>query len=213
VITKWRAVRMTTLLMLIVGLLASVSCGDVARSGRAPAFLVIDLLTAASGATPGEIGNVLASDVETLVTRTVNGQQVPVATIFEDVGQATLRVLLKDQGNPGATAGPSNLNWLKVNRYRVVYKRADGRNTPGVDVPYPWDGAVTGSVRVGGSLSLSFEIVRHSAKQEAPLAGLVFSPTILTTITEVTFYGQDLVGNEISVTGTIQIDFGNFGDF
>jgi hypothetical protein len=29
----------------------------------------------------------------------------------------------------------------------------------------------------------------------------------------VTFYGQDRVGNAISVMGTIQIDFANFGDF
>jgi len=28
----------------------------------------------------------------------------------------------------------------------------------------------------------------------------------------VTFYGTDRVGNDISVTGSIQVDFGNFGD-
>jgi hypothetical protein len=94
----------------------------------------------------------------------------------------------------------------------VEYKRADGRNTPGVDVPYPWDGAVTGTVQIGGTLTLSFELVRHDAKSEAPLAALVYNPTIITTITEVTFYGHDRVGNAVSVTGTIQIDFGNFGD-
>jgi hypothetical protein len=55
--------------------------------------------------------------------------------------------------------------------------------------------------------------VRHVAKKEAPLVQLVDNGQIITTIAEVTFYGQDLVGNDISVTGTIQIDFGNFGDF
>jgi hypothetical protein len=29
----------------------------------------------------------------------------------------------------------------------------------------------------------------------------------------VTFYGQDRTGNNVTVTGQIQIDFGNFGDF
>ena len=29
---------------------------------------------------------------------------------------------------------------------------------------------------------------------------------------KVTFYGTDQTGNDVSVTGTIQIDFGNFGD-
>ena len=37
-------------------------------------------------------------------------------------------------------------------------------------------------------------------------------PTIITTIAEVTFYGQDLVGNDIQATGSIQVDFGNFAD-
>lgn len=211
-ITKWRAVRVTTLLILIVGLLASVSCGDVARSGKAPAFLVIDLLTAASGATPGQLGNVLQSDVETIVTRTVNGQQVPVPTIFEDIGQATVRVLLKDQGNPGATAGPSNLNWLKVNRYRVVYKRADGRNTPGVDVPYPFDGAITATI-TNTPVTVGFTIVRIQAKVEAPLRALTTGGALaISTIADVTFYGEDLVGNEFQATGSISIHFANWGD-
>jgi hypothetical protein len=51
------------------------------------------------------------------------------------------------------------------------------------------------------------------AKQEAPLAQLRTSPNIITTIAKVTFFGVDRTGNAISVTGQIQIDFGNFGDF
>ncbi len=35
----------------------------------------------------------------------------------------------------------------------------------------------------------------------------------LEAICDVTFYGQDQVGNEINVTGSILIEFGNFGDF
>jgi hypothetical protein len=50
------------------------------------------------------------------------------------------------------------------------------------------------------------------AKQEAPLVQLVDSPTIISTIADITFYGQDRVGNEISVMGSISVDFGNFGD-
>jgi hypothetical protein len=29
----------------------------------------------------------------------------------------------------------------------------------------------------------------------------------------VTFYGHDQAGNEVTATGAIQIDFGNYGDF
>ena len=36
--------------------------------------------------------------------------------------------------------------------------------------------------------------------------------TIITTIADVSFYGRDQVGNDVNVTGSIQIDFGNFGD-
>ena len=210
--TKWRAVRTTTLLTLMVSLIGSVSCGDVARTGKSPAFLVIDILAAASGARAGEFGNTLASDVETLVTTTVNGQQVRVPTIFEDPGQVTLRVLLRDQGNPGATAGPSNLNWLKVNRYRVVYKRADGRNTPGVDVPYPFDGAVTATV-TNVPVTVGFTIVRIQSKVEPPLRALTTGGALaIATIADVTFYGEDLVGNEFQATGSISINFSNWGD-
>ena len=79
-------------------------------------------------------------------------------------------------------------------------------------MPYSWDGTVTGTVPLGGSLALGFEMVRHAAKGEAPLIGLVSSPVIITTNADVTFYGRDRVGNEINVTGSIQVDFGNFGD-
>jgi hypothetical protein len=133
--------------------------------------------------------------------------------VFNDIGQVVLRVVPKDIGTPAAAATPSTNNEVTITRYHVNYRRSDGRNTPGVDVPYPWDGAATGTVQIGGSLTLTFELVRHDAKLEAPLADLANNITIINTIGEVTFYGHDRVGNAISVTGTIQIDFANFGDF
>jgi hypothetical protein len=54
--------------------------------------------------------------------------------------------------------------------------------------------------------------VRHVAKEESPLVQLVANPNIINTIAEVTFYGRDQVGNDISATGSISIEFGNFGD-
>jgi hypothetical protein len=35
---------------------------------------------------------------------------------------------------------------------------------------------------------------------------------IISTIAEVTFFGHDQSGREVSVTGQILIDFGDFGD-
>ncbi len=89
--------------------------------------------------------------------------------------------------------------------------RADGRNTPGVDVPYPFDGAFTTTVTSQETTAV-FELVRHLAKEEAPLKALTVNNVIISTIAEITFYGHDQTGREVSVTGRISVDFGNFGD-
>jgi hypothetical protein len=202
--------RISGLVAAAAVVLSSVSCGDVVRTGKSPMFLVIDLLQAqpGGGANP-RLGNPLQSDVLSFVTMPAPCSATsPCPTIFNDVGQVVLRIVPKDIGH---AAAPSTNNEVTINRFHVSYRRADGRNTPGVDVPYGFDGAVTGTVTIGSQLTLGFEIVRHAAKLEAPLTGLVDSPTIIATLTEVTFYGQDRVGNEVTVTGSIQIDFANFG--
>jgi hypothetical protein len=126
------------------------------------------------------------------------------------MGTATFRLALKDIGN--GSIAPTTNNEVTITRYRVTYRRADGRNTPGVDVPYAFDGAATGTVRTGATLGLAFELVRHIAKEESPLVQLGSNSAIITTIADITFYGRDQVGNDISATGYIQVDFGNFGD-
>src|SRR5262249_35840518 len=131
----------------------------------------------------------------------------PCPTVFSDPGTVDLRALAK---NVTATA-PSTNSEVTINRYHVDYRRADGRNTPGVDVPYGYDGAATGTTS-GGKLELIFELVRHVTKMEPPLSQLATNPGVITTLAEVTFYGRDQVGNDVVATGTIQVDFGNFGD-
>ena len=194
------------------GVVLSAGCGDLVTQGRAPAQLTIMSLTASSGATPDEFGATLHSDVITNVKKTVDGQQVDVPTIFNDSGTASFALIMKNPGaNPASPATASALNSVTINRYRVVYRRTDGHNTPGVDVPFPFDSAVTITVTDGGG-STGFNLVRHSAKQEAPLRALVFNPDMISTIADVTFYGRDQAGNDVSATGSIGIDFGNFGD-
>jgi hypothetical protein len=77
-------------------------------------------------------------------------------------------------------------------------------------VPFPFDGAIT--VTVGAETAAGFEIVRHTAKAEAPLSALARNGIIISTLAEVTFFGRDQTGREVIVTGRITIDFGNFGD-
>jgi len=190
------------------------SCGDVVRQGSSPVYLVIDSLAATrGGSTSSTAASTLLSDVITNATTPAPcSTSSPCPTVFDDSGTVRLRAPLKNIG--GATPlVPTTNNEVTITRYTVEYTRTDGRNVPGVDVPYPIDGAITGTIPEGNNtLTISFEIVRHTAKQEAPLAELRTSPNIIVTNARVTFYGKDRVGNDVSATGYIQINFGNFGD-
>ena len=192
------------LILLLAAVTAGqVSCGSVVRDGRSSVYLVVDSLVAKRAGSSDPEGGTLLSDV---VTK---------GSTFNDVATVTLRMSPKDIG-PTGTTQPSLNNEVTINRYRVVYRRADGRNTPGVDVPYGFDGAATGTIPVGGTLKLGFELVRHIAKEESPLIQLRFAngntPPVISTITDVTFYGRDQVGNELNVTGSMLINFGDFAD-
>ncbi len=207
-----KVLRLTGLAAVALAAALAAGCGEVSRSGRSPSQLVIVTLEGASGAEPDDFGTTMFSDVETLVDEQVEGETVQVPTIFADNGRVTLRLILKDQGVPGVGAAPSALNAVTISRYRVTYRRADGRNTPGVDVPFPFDSGVTFTVPADGEITAGFGIVRITAKQEAPLAALVNSNVYIQTIADVTFYGRDQAGNDVSITGSIGISFGNFGD-
>ena len=113
-----------------------------------------------------------------------------------------------------APLGPSALNEVTINRYRVTFRRADGRSTPGTDVPYAFDGAVTVTIPASGSAAAVFAIVRHQAKMEPPLSSIQRGggASMLSTIAEVEFYGRDQAGNDIVGTGLISVNFGDIGD-
>jgi hypothetical protein len=191
--------------LLAVLLLGAVSCGDMTRQGTASSFLIINSLEGASGATPGEFGGDFGSDVVTVVD-----EETGESTIFSDLGRVTFSLGLKDPGPSGSPVTPSANNTITVDRYRVRYIRSDGRNTPGVDVPYGFDGAFT--VTIAGNASAGFTLVRSQAKLEPPLASLATNLLVLSVIAEVTFYGHDQTGREVSVTGNIGIHFANHGD-
>src|SRR5262245_462781 len=200
------------LFMLLVSV--SASCGDAVRTGRSPVYLVIDTLETAKGDKPTQFtGAALLSDVLTVVTSGGGcSQTIPCQLMFDDFGQVTLRTPLKDITNQSSPNAPTTNNEVTIKRYRVVYRRTDGRNVQGTDVPYAFDGGATGTVPFGGTLTLAFEIVRHVAKAEPPLAQLRSGGGIIYTIADVTFFGTDRVGHDISVTGSIQVNFGNFAD-
>jgi hypothetical protein len=178
-------------------------CGDVVREGTGTSFLMITDMDAFTCAEPNLFDQELESDVLTVI------DDVP--TICADGGRVSFRVGVKDAGGVGSPNAPTQNQFITVNRYHIRFIRADGRNTPGVDVPYPFDGAFTVTVQ-GGETQASYTLVRAQAKSEAPLGALAADPIVISTIAEVTFYGVDQTGHEVSAVGQISVHFANWAD-
>jgi hypothetical protein len=188
-----------TFTSLLAAALLTAGCGDTSQ-GRSPSQVIItDVKTARGTDSPTYSSGPLNSDVLT------NG------VVFDDLAEVTMQLTLKDPGVPGTANEPSALNAVTFTRYHVDYRRADGRNTPGVDIPYAIDGSTTFTV-LSDAVTAVVEIVRHTAKREAPLGALKIDSPVITTIATVTFYGKDQAGNNVKVSADIQVNFGNFAD-
>jgi hypothetical protein len=180
--------------------------GEFVRDSQSPVRLVVSNLESKEQ-------NTLLSDVIRMVTTPAPCTDTsPCPSVFNDMATVELTLVLRDPGNVASPNSPSLLNQVTINRYRVKFRRADGHNVPGVDVPYDFDSALTVTVLSTGIVEGTFQIVRHSAKEEAPLRSLRFSNDIISTIAEVTFFGRDQAGNEISATSFMGVDFGDFAD-
>jgi hypothetical protein len=171
-------------------------CAANGRTGQASSYLIVDSLTAASGAKPSEFGGVLASDVLTG------------GGVLEDLARVQFRLAMKD---PSITQ-PTPVNSITVKGYRVTFSRSDGRNTPGVDVPYPFDGAMTATVN--GTATASLVLVRVQAKLERPLSLLAFGggAVVISTFADIVFYGTDQAGRDVTVNARISVNFSDWGD-
>jgi hypothetical protein len=184
---------------LLAGLIGLAGCSETVRTGQSPAYLILDRLDASSGAqTSLTFSGLLRSDVSTK------------GSIFEDNGRVTLRMALRDVTNP---AGPTTNNQITTTRYRVEFRRTDGRNTPGVDVPYAFEGAITLTVSDQQTQGV-FTLVRAQAKAEPPLITLRGSggALVISTIADVTFFGKDQTGRDVTVTGSISVNFADWAD-
>jgi hypothetical protein len=121
-----------------------------------------------------------------------------------------LTLALKDPGSSSNPNTPTPNNYITVTQYHVEYVRSDGRNVQGVDVPYAFDGAVTATVQ--NQATVGFTLVRIQAKQEAPLQALQNhgAAGAISTVARVTFYGHDQTGREVSVSGSIEVNFADW---
>jgi hypothetical protein len=192
-----RATLIRRFVVLGLMLAASSGCSSTVREGRSPVYLTLINLEAAPGAQPDDMSNTLQSDVQTE------------GGVFEDPGRVTMRVQYKDP-----TAGTIDaVNFVTLTRYRVEFRRSDGRNVPGVDVPYGFDGGATTTI-VGNSTQMTFVMVRAQAKLEPPLRNLRAGggAGLISTIADVTFYGKDQTGTDVSVTGSISVNFADWAD-
>jgi hypothetical protein len=201
VISRARALSRALGLCVIVGgagLMAS--CHSNLTEGRAPVILVIDSLLGSSAQKVGQQGtfeNVLRSDVETK------------GSVFEDPGRVTMHIELKDITG----TGPTSNNNVTINHYRVQFRRTDGRNIQGVDVPYAFEGASTFTVTPTNATA-GFVLVRVQSKLEPPLITLAGGggSIVISTIADVTFYGKDTTGTDVTVTGSISVNFADWAD-
>ncbi len=199
--TPTRAGRVVARVGAALCLLGAVSCNELVRASRSSTILVIERIGAAGGGTG-------APPVQTLLDSDV----VLRGFVFPDIARVTTRLAFKSPGTSENPASPTSANWVTVTGYRVVYRRTDGRNTAGVDVPYPFEGGVTFTTI--DIASAEFTLVRAQAKLEQPLISLRNGggAVPISVIAEVTFFGHDQTGAAVSAFGTIGINFADFGD-
>ena len=132
--------------------------------------------------------------------------------VQEDLCTVTMQAQPKN-GIP--TLGPSYLNDIVFNRYRVTFTRADGQNVAGTDVPYPFDGVMQLLVTADATTSsASFVIVRVQAKWEPPLANLagLGGDAAISAMAQVDFYGTDNAGRNITTRGYLNVHFADWVD-
>ncbi len=172
--------------------LASTACGELQQQGDASSYLIVNA-----------VGGSVSSDV--------GADSGAAPAIAADVAEVSFALAMKDPGTSSSPTTPTTANFITVNQYRVRYIRTDGRNVEGVDVPFSFDGGMT--LTVGSTaVTTAFTLVRHIAKNEAPLKALTANGLVISTIAEVTFYGHDQTGREVSAVARYSIDFGNFRD-
>jgi hypothetical protein len=186
--------KTVTRLALMCALALGGCTADYARQGNAPVLLLITNITP----------NPMSSEV------LLGGSICP------DFASVSVVNLTK---NPNFVASAAAQTVI-VNRYEVSYFRSDGRATQGVDVPYAISGTTNASLPIqtgadSAGAVFPIEVVRRQAKMEPPLVQLRDGggqAIIVTMQARITVYGQTIAGENVSASGTMQIDFADYVD-
>ncbi len=184
--------------VILSAFLVLVSCNPADNDSRSASLLLIDNILGVDA--DGANANFLQSDV-----LRSNG------SVRADTITATLRGEMLD---PDPLLGTSQYNDIVLTRYLVSFTRTDGRNVPGQDVPYPFEGSMSTVIKTGSTASVSLVLVREVAKLEPPLIGLVDlgAEVVLTCTAKIDFYGHDMVNRTIKATGYLTVYFANYAD-
>lgn len=194
--------RRAAALFLAASFVTLPACTSQQLTGQSSSYLIIESIRAAKGSAPDSESGVLDSDVLT------NG------SVFGDIANVSMQLGLKDPGSTTSPSVPTSANFVTVTRYHVKYIRTDGRNVQGVDVPYEFDSGSTVTVAIGAGTKLTITLVRVQAKLEAPLKALgnLGGAVVISTTAEITVYGKDQAGRDVSAKGTITVNFADFAD-
>ncbi len=196
--TLWTKRHMWMGLALLAASIFLPACNPLEDESRSNSILVVENITSKdmSGSDAGFLQSDVAKDD---------------SSITADTAKATLSARLMD---PAPLLGTSQYNDIIVTRYVVSYSRTDGRNRPGADVPFPFEGSLSTLVRIDSTAIVNFVVVREAAKLEAPLLNLRDSAygDILNMTAKIDFYGHDLANRAVKATGYLTVYFANYID-
>ncbi len=187
--------------LFLLAVLAAAACNPIVNDSTSNTLLIIESLTGLD--LDGLASGFCKSDV--LYTDPDTGG----SSVVADIGTA---ILSSQPLDPNPVLGNSTYLDIQLNKISVAYVRADGRNTPGQDVPYPFEAGIAGTVRVGTLFTLSFTLVREAAKLESPLIQLRNVAETIEVTAEITFWGKDLSGRAVKAVGYLPITFADFAN-
>lgn len=204
------------LLVLLAVALISYACTRVEDNTRSGSLLTITEVEGFIGQQSGSGTSSTPLLSDTCDNDNTQPQDPELCGVFNDNAGITFRndFLQIGPGSGAGAGGGTFINDIVVTRYRVDYFRPNGRNTPGVDVPFGIDGTMNVTVPVNGSATGNIIIVRHDAKREPPLAELDLGPSenVLVANAGIQCFGQDISGRVVSANGYLEIHFANFGE-
>jgi len=186
-------------------------------------LIIVVLLLAGCSAVENDSTSGTMLQIVSLTGNDLDGNEGS-TTVFSDV--YTADSIINDNGVADIRALPLDplLDAKQVTPYMdvlidqidVEFKRTDGRNVEGVDVPYRFTQPISMLAPINKETKMPFVLIRHVAKLEAPLLALrevISQGVVLQLVAKVTIHGKDTGGHRVApVTGYISVWCSNFAD-